>query len=253
MLFRTLLLTAVLACAAAPTPQPPLLVSAAISLSDALQEIARQYERSGGGPVRFNFGGSNVLARQIANGAPVDIFISADLVQMHHIERAGAIKTGAFSSLLSNQLVVIVPAGRRLEGNTARALADGRIRRIALGDPAAVPAGFYARKFLQHEGLWDALQPKLLPLANVRAALAAVENAGADAGIVYLSDVASTSKVSIAFTVPSQMSGPIIYPAAILERSKNKASAERFMRFLQSPDARKIFTEHKFSPYVSTH
>lgn len=237
----------------APERPAPVLVSAAISLSDALQEVARAYEASGGDPVRFNFAGSNVLARQIANGAPADLFISADLVQMHHVERAGAIRPGAFSYLLSNQLVVIVPQGRSLARGDARALLAPAVRRIAVGDPAAVPAGFYARKFLQHEGVWEVLQPKLVPLANVRAALLAVESGGADAGIVYESDTVPSRNVSVAFSVPAQMTGPIIYPAAVIERSKNTAAAQRFLEFLYGAQAREIFTRFKFRPYVRTH
>jgi molybdate transport system substrate-binding protein len=240
----------VLAAWLGPPPQTPVLVSAAISLTDALVDIEKAYTASGGGPVRFNFAGSNVLARQIANGAPADIFISADLVQMHYVEHAGAIKAGGFSYLLSNRLVVVVRPGRPLGGSTAQALAAPGVKRIAIGDPAAVPAGFYARRFLQHEGQWEALQPRLLALANVRAALAAVENGAADAAIVYESDAASSTKVTIAFIVPQQMTGPIIYPAAVLERSRNKAAAQHFMTFLRGETARTIFTRFKFSPYV---
>ena len=253
MLLRLALAAILLTLTGAAAAGPPVLVSAAISLTDALVEIEKAYLASGGGPVRFNFGGSNVLARQIANGAPADIFISADLVQMHYVERAGAIKTGGFSYLLSNRLAVIVPSGRAFGGTTARALAVTAVQRIAIGDPAAVPAGFYARKFLQHEGQWEALQPKLLPLANVRAALAAVENGAADVAIVYESDAASSSKVSVAFIVPHQMTGPIIYPAAVLDRSRNKASAQHFMTFLQGGTAREIFTRFRFRPYIRTH
>lgn len=249
--FAALVLTAWLV--ALPPPSPPVLVSAAISLTDALVEIEQAYAAAGGGPVRFNFAASNVLARQIANGAPADIFISADLVQMHYVERAGAIKAGGFSYLLSNRLAIIVRPGRPLGGSTAQALAAPGVKRIAIGDPAAVPAGFYARKFLQHEGQWEALQPKLLALANVRAALAAVENGAADAAIVYESDAASSSNVTVAFIVPQQMTGPIIYPAAVLERSRNKAAAQHFMTFLRGETARTIFTRFKFSPYIWIH
>ena len=250
MLLRLALAALLLSLTGAAAAGPPVLVSAAISLTDALIEIEKAYIASGGGPVRFNFGGSNVLARQIANGAPADIFISADLVQMHYVERAGAIKTGGFSYLLSNRLAVVVPSGRPLGGRTAQALAAPGVKRIAIGDPAAVPAGFYARKFLQHEGQWEALQPKLLALVNVRAALAAVENGAADAAIVYESDAASSSNVAVAFVVPQQMTGPIVYPAAILDRSKNKAAAQHFMTFLRGETARAIFTRFKFRPYI---
>jgi molybdate transport system substrate-binding protein len=250
MLLRLTLIAALAGMAISASRHTPVLVSAAISLTDALVEIETVYRASGGGPVRFNFAASNVLARQIANGAPADIFISADLVQMHYVERAGAIKADGFSYLLSNRLAIVVRPGRPLGGSTAQALAAPGVKRIAIGDPAAVPAGFYARKFLQHEGQWEAVQPKLLALANVRAALAAVENGAADAAIVYESDAASSSKVTVAFIVPQQMTGPIIYPAAVLERSRNKAAAQHFMTFLRGETARTIFTRFKFSPYI---
>jgi len=235
-----------------PRQSTPLLVSAAISLTDALREIERAYVADGGDPVRFNFGGSNVLARQIANGAPADIFISADLVQMRYVERAGAVDR--FDYLLKNTLAVVVPRERSLSGTTAGDLAAPSVRRIAIADPAAVPAGFYARKFLQHEGQWERLQPKLVPLANVRAALAAVESGGVDAGIVYESDTTASERVSIAFRVPEPMTGPIIYPIAVVKRARNAAEAQRFAAYLRFSDkAHQIFRRHRFHPYEKTH
>ena len=226
-----------------------MLVSAAISLTDALQEIEKAYRAAGGGPVRFNFAASNVLARQIANGAPADIFISADLVQMQYAERAGAIRPGSSYYLLANRLAVVTPPGRPLRGSDASALADASIRRIAIGDPAAVPAGFYAKQYLERRGLWQALQRKLLPLSNVRAALGAVESGGADAAIVYESDAAASDRVALAFVVPAGEAPPIIYPAAIVGRSANRDAAERFLAFLRGPEARGIFRRLKFSLY----
>jgi len=252
VLARTILVLLLAAVSLGAQRSEPVLVSAAISLSDALEEIARLYERQGGGTVRFNLAGSNVLARQIANGAPADIFISADLVQMHLVQRAGAVVQ--FTYLLTNTLVVIVPRGRPLSGASAAALTDPSVRRIAVGDPAAVPAGLYARKFLQHEGQWERLQPKLVPLANVRAALAAVESGGVDAGIVYESDAIASSRVAIAFRVPERMTGPIVYPVALVERSRNREAAERFLRYLRfDRGAQDIFRRHGFDPYVTTH
>lgn len=240
---------ALLLAAPAPAPSaPPVLVSAAISLTDALQEIERAYTAAGGGPVRFNFAASNVLARQIANGAPADLFISADLVQMEYAERAGAIASGASRGLLANRLAVVTPPGRPLRGTDASALTDGSVRRIAIGDPAAVPAGFYARQYLERKGLWQALQRKLLPLSNVRAALGAVESGGADAAIVYESDAAASGTVALAYVVPAGEAPAIIYPAAIVRRSENRAAAERFLAFLRGPQAREIFTRLRFIP-----
>jgi molybdate transport system substrate-binding protein len=128
-------------------------------------------------------------------------------------------------------------------------LAGSAVKRIAIGDPAAVPAGFYARQYLEGQGLWQALQRKLLPLSNVRAALGAVESGGADAAIVYESDAAASKEVALAFVVPAGEAPPIIYPAAIVGRSRNRLAAERFLAFLRGPEARAIFTRFRFIPY----
>jgi molybdate transport system substrate-binding protein len=243
------LLAGMLLPAAQADRPAPVLVSAAISLTDALQEIEKAYAAAGGGPVRFNFAASNVLARQVANGAPADLFISADLVQMQYAERAGAIPTGTAIYLLANRLAVVTPPGRPLPGSGAQALTGSAVKRIAIGDPAAVPAGFYARQYLEGQGLWQALQRKLLPLSNVRAALGAVESGGADAAIVYESDAAASKEVALAFVVPAGEAPPIIYPAAIVGRSRNRPAAERFLAFLRGPEARAIFTRFRFIPY----
>lgn len=250
--FAALLLAAwLIPTPSAPTPSQklaPVLVSAAISLTDALVEIEREYRRNGGQPVRFNFGGSNVLARQIVNGAPADIFISADVLQMQYAQNAGAIMPGSSFSFLSTTLAVVTRQGRSPLHN-ARDLTLPAVKRIAIGDPAAVPAGIYAKQYLQRAGLWDALQPKLLPLTNVRAALAAVETGSADAAIVYHSDAVMSRRSVLAFVV-SHSDGPsIVYPAAIVASTKNRAAAEKFLAFLRGPDARRIFDRYKFRPY----
>ena len=237
-----------------PIPQQaPVVVSAAISLTDALLEIERAYTAAGGGPLRFNLAGSNVLARQIANGAPADLFISADLVQMRYVEQAGAVAPGSSALyLLSNALAIVTPPARA-PIRTVHDLAQASVRRIAIGDPAAVPAGFYAKQYLERVGLWGTLQPKLLPLTNVRAALAAVENGGADAAIVYHSDATASNRVVLAFVVPDADAPRIVYPAAIVKAAKNRAGAEKFLAFLRGPEARLIFERLKFRPYIWTH
>jgi molybdate transport system substrate-binding protein len=244
--FAALLLVAWLA--PLPSGQEPVLVSAAISLTDALLEIEREYRRLGGEPVRFNFAGSNVLARQIVNGAPADIFISADVLQMQYAENAGAVVPGSSFSLLSNTLAVVTRQGRS-PVRSGRDLTLPAVKRIAIGDPAAVPAGIYAKQYLQRVGLWDALQPKLLPLANVRAALTAVENGSADAAIVYHSDAVMSRGSALAFVVPHNEGPSIVYPAAIVASTKNRAAAEKFLAFLRGPDARRIFEHYKFGTY----
>jgi molybdate transport system substrate-binding protein len=223
--------------------EEPLLVSAAISLSDVLREIETAYRESGGGPLRFNFGGSNVLARQIANGAPADLFISADQAQMDHAADRGAIDLQV--PLLSTRLAIVTPQGRGSSVPDVAALSG--LRRIAIGDPAAVPAGVYAKRFLQKTGVWDALQPKLLPLVNVRAALKAAQTGAVDAAIVYESDAASAQSVDLAFVISGSDAPAIVYPAAIVKASSHKLAARRFLAFLRGPAASAIFERHRFS------
>ena len=231
--------------------QSAIIVSAAISLTDALQAIEKAYQAAGGGPVRFNFAASNVLARQIANGAPADVFISADQTQMDYAQKAGAIDSHTRRNLLTNRLVIVTPPGRSAQIPNPRSLLDARVRRVAIGDPAAVPAGVYARAYLERAGLWEALQPKLVPLANVRAALAAAESGGVDAAIVYESDAAASRVTELAFTFARDAGPAIDYPVAIVTRSRNRPSAERFLTFLSGKEATSIFLRFKFGVPVS--
>jgi molybdate transport system substrate-binding protein len=224
----------------------PLTVSAAVSLTDALDTIAREYAAAGGAPVRFNFAGSNTLARQLVNGAPADIFISADEAQMDVAVRAGAIDPSSRVDLLANRLAIVArPDGVPIHG--ARDLAAPAVRRIALGDPAAVPAGVYARRYLESAGLWGRVASRIVPVGNVRAALAAVLNGSADAAMVYESDTVSAGSLRAVI-----VTGPgiprIVYPAAIAARSGNRSQAERFLAFLRGERAAAVFVRYKFTP-----
>ena len=228
----------------------PVTVSAAISLTEVLEEAARVFSAAGGPEVRFNFAGSNVLARQITSGAPVDLFISADEAQMAVVEAAGLVAEGTRVDLLGNHLAVVLSASA--PGVTSAAdLAQPGIRRIALGDPAAVPAGAYARQYLEKAGVWEKVAAKVVPVANVRAALTAAQTATADAAIVYESDLAAASRVRLAFVVSGADAPAIVYPAAIIARSKNRAAADRFLLFLRSPAAAALFTKYRFEPHAT--
>ena len=242
---RTLL--ALLTVLLAAPQDPPVVVSAAISLSGPLEEIARAYKAQTGVDLRFNFAASNVLARQIVNGAPVDLFISADEAQMDYAQREGAIETASRVRLLSNRLVVITQPERAGVWRDVHALSGGDVKRIAIGDPAGVPAGVYAKQYLERTGAWRALAPKLLTLANVRAALAAVASGGAEAGFVYESDAAMSSRVRVALVIEGPDAPQIVYPAAITARSRNRTAAAKLLAFLKSPAAMAVFTRHKFS------
>jgi molybdate transport system substrate-binding protein len=225
---------------------PPLTVSAAVSLSEALTEIADAYARSGGGPVRYNFAGSNVLARQILNGAPVDVFVSADEQQMDVVVSAAAIVPGSQVPIAGNQLAVVALKERAGEIREAFAPAAPVIRRLAIGDPAAVPAGVYAREYLQAQGLWKKFERRIVPTANVRAALSVVENGNADAAIVYASDVRAARNTTIALLVPVEEGPAIAYYAAVVARSTRRDEAQRFVRFLGSDAAQAIFVRRGF-------
>jgi molybdate transport system substrate-binding protein len=227
-------------------PDAPITVSAAISLSGALEEIAKAYKAAGGGEVRFNFAASNVLARQVANGAPADLFISADEAQMDYAQARHAIDPATRIRLLSNRLVIVAPSTREAQWRDAKALLGDDVKRVAIGDPAGVPAGVYAKQYLEKIGIWRDLQPKLLPLANVRAALAAVESGGADAGFVYESD--ATARVRVVLAIDGPSAPQIIYPAAITARSSNRGAAMKFLDYLKSPTPSEIFRRHRFSP-----
>lgn len=190
-------------------------VFAAASLTDALTEIGRAYEQESGTRVVFNFAGSNVLARQIESGAPADLFLSADERTMNRV------KVMERASVLSNWLVLVgANAPRELLG-----------KRVALGDPASVPAGIYARDYLSRAGLWDQIAPHVIPTENVRAALAAVQSGNADAAIVYATDAKGV-------VLPYD---GISYPFGLLhERGRG------FFDYLRSKPAHDIFKKHGF-------
>lgn len=247
MLFRVVLLC--LAAAFAGQPQaskPPITVSAAISLADALEAIIKVYSTAGGGPVRLNVAASNVLARQIVNGAPADVFVSADDAQMDVVQNAGRLVPGTRVDVLRNQLAVVTAPDRAAFVRDSFSAAPPEIRRLAIGDPAAVPAGVYARQYLESAGLWQAYEPRIVPTANVRAALTAVENGSADAAIVYVTDAAIAKRATVSFVVPQDRGPRIVYPAAMLTSSKDQAEARRFLTFLQGPEASAIFARHGF-------
>jgi molybdate transport system substrate-binding protein len=225
-------------------------VSAAVSLTDALEDVGRAYRASGGGEVRFNFAGSNVLARQIVNGAPVDLFVSADEAQMAVVANANAIVPGTQVELLRNRLAVVLSSSARAIA-TIQELAQPAFRRLALGDPQAVPAGVYAKRYLQAINLWTALETRVIPVNNVRAALTAVETGSVDAAIVYRSDAQAAKRARLAFVVSGDGAPTIVYPAAVVKASRQRAEAERFLAFLRGAEAGAIFTRYGFEPVAA--
>lgn len=229
-----------------PAPAEPVVVSAAMSLRQVLVDVGKAYESAGRGRAAFNFGGSNSLARQIIEGAPVDVFVSADQAQMDAAAAAGAIDEATRVDLLSNQLVVIVPADRPERLSSAEALAGPAFRRIAVGEPDAVPVGVYAKAYFESIGIWGALAPRIVPVTSVRAALGAVENGGADAGVVYRTDAALSSRVAVAYEVPVEEGPRIRYAAAVTRLAARPEAARAFLAFLAGPEARALFERSGF-------
>lgn len=221
------------------------LVSAAASLTEVMEKVARAYEARTGVRVAINAGASNTLARQIAAGAAVDLFISADESQMDAVRSEIVPRTRV--DLLSNQLAIAVPADRPRRLRSARDLVQPDFRRIAIGDPAAVPAGVYAKSYLQQIGIWEALSARTVPSPSVRAALAAVENGAADAAIVYRTDLAATSRASLALAIPRSDGPRIVYPAAIIRSGRSHDAARRLLAWLQEQEAVRIFEAAGFT------
>jgi len=222
----------------------PITVSAAVSMTEALEAVGAAYRAAGGGPVVFNFAGSNVLARQIVNGAPVDVFVSADEAQMDVVEKAGMVAPGTRMPVAGNRLVLV--ADPRSAVKSVGDLAAATVRRIAVGDPAAVPAGVYTRQYLERSGQWARLEPKLVPSANVRAALTAVQNGSADAAFVYATDARLAPRLTVVTTITGAGAPNIVYPACVVKATRQPAAAARFLQFLGSAEARAILETHGF-------
>ncbi len=226
-----------LACGRASTEE--VVVFAAASTTDALEEIAKEYRVESGNVVTFSFGGSSTLAKQIVAGAPADIFLSADLAQMDSLEKAGLVHKEDRKALLSNQLVVILPARSNMTIAAPSDLASAP--HVATADPESVPVGIYARQWLESLGLWSTIKPKIVPTLDVRATLAAVESERVD----YRTDAAISQKVKIAYSVSVEKGPKIVYPVARIASSKKNSAAD-FVAFLTAPKAKAVFARYGF-------
>ena len=221
-------------------------VFAAASLSDALKEVSALYEKEGGPKVSFNFAASSLLARQIEEGAPADLFFSADEAKMDALEKKNLIAPGTRVSLLSNALAIVVRKESALALSSPRDLAGPAVEKLALAETETVPAGIYARQYLTGLGLWEQVAPKVVPTENVRAALAAVESGNTDAGIVYVTDAMISKKVRVAFTVPRKEGPKISYPVAVVRESAQAGTAKKFLKFLRAKKSLAIFERYGF-------
>ena len=245
---KTLALCLCLLAVALPLRGADLTVHAAASLTDAMKELAPLYEKANpADKLLFNFGASSQLARQIKEGAPADVFFSADEVQVDNLEKAGLLAPGTRANLLGNTLVVVVPADSKLTVSAPADLARPEFRRIAVAEPNTVPAGVYTKEYLTRLGLWEAILPKVVPTDNVRASLSAVESGNVEAGTVYKTDALISKRVKIAYEVPAAEGPKIRYPLAALKDSKNAPQSAKLLSFLGGTEARAVFARYGFT------
>jgi molybdate transport system substrate-binding protein len=222
-----------------------LVVSAAASLTNAFTQIGADFEASRpGNKVAFNFAASDVLLTQIARGAPADVYASADEAAMNAAVERGLVDPATRFDFARNRLVLIVPAGESTPASLAR-LADPAYKRIALGSPATVPVGRYAKAALERAGLWAALEPRIIPTQNVRQSLDYVARGECDAGFVYATDAATLpDKVRVAFEVVTP--SPVLYPVAVVRATTQRGPATAFVEYLRSANAARILARHGF-------
>jgi len=223
-------------------------VSAASSLTDAIKEINTLYTKNNPNvTLTPNFAGSGTLQKQIEQGAPADVFISAGASQMDALEKASLIVSSTRKNLLKNTLVLIVPADSTLGLLSFRDLAGEKVKQIAIGDPASVPAGKYAQSTFDELGLTSQLSGKYVIGADVKAVLSYVESGNVDAGLVYLTDARLSSKVKIVAFAPDDINAKIIYPAAVIAASKVSEAATKYENFLFGAEAKAIFEKYGFT------
>ncbi len=227
-----------------------LTLSVAISLKEAVQDIARAFaERHRGAVVRSNLGGSGELRQQIEAGAPVDAFLSAAEDQMDILERQRLILPKTRHTFAHNALTVVTPVASKLKLNKLADLADKAVERIAIGNPKTVPAGMYAAEGLRRLGIWDALQAKLVYAENVRQVLEYAARGEVDAAFVYVTDVRVRSRQVVeAFRLPSDSYPPVRYPAAVTAASRQVKLATDFIGLLLSPEGQASLTRRGFLP-----
>ncbi|WP_017914206.1 molybdate ABC transporter substrate-binding protein [Xanthomonas sp. SHU 166] len=246
------LCTLIVATAIAPvSAQTPLTVFAAASLKESLDEAASAYQRASGTPVQVSYAASSTLARQVEQGAPADVFVSADQEWMDYLQQRKLIDPALRRDLLGNTLVLVAPAASKAQVDLRKPgalfAALGAQGRLAVGQTASVPAGKYARAALQALGQWDSVQPRLAESESVRSALMLVARGEAPLGIVYGSDAQAEPKVRVVATFPADSHAPIVYPVAPLRASAQGKAAAEFVRWLGTPPAQAIFRRHGFS------
>ncbi len=226
-------------------------VFAAASLVDALNYLAEEYERIYGVKVYLDFASTGLLRTKITAGSEADVFLSASTEDIDILQKSGYVAGGKRFNLLENRLVCVVNEKANIDIASPEDLLDDRIHRIAIADPEHAPAGKYAKESLINLRLWNRLESKLVPCADVRAALAQVEFGVVDAAILYKTDAMITDKVKRLFTFHSATHSPITYAGCILKSARHMNKAEKLFDFLLSPYAVSVFTRFGFEPVTT--
>lgn len=234
-----------------PAKSTEIQVSAAVSLTESLNEIAAEYAKTSQDKLTFNFGGSGTLRKQIEEGAPCDIFISASKGEMDKLNESGNVDTPTRVDLLTNSIVLVGKAELSIpnEIKTVPDILNGTlIKSIAVGQPDAVPAGKYGVEALNKLGLFTKVEPLIIYTKDVRQALDYVETGNTDAGIVYKTDAMTMKSGKILADFPMDSYTPVLYPGALTKNAKSKEAAQKFLEFLKTETAKKIFEKNGFTP-----
>ncbi|NJK34410.1 MAG: molybdate ABC transporter substrate-binding protein [Oscillatoriales cyanobacterium SM2_2_1] len=224
-----------------------LLVGAAASLKDALEELNPRFESAN--PiirVRYNFAASGTIQQQITQGAPIDVFISAATRQMDALESKDLLVTGTRRNILTNSLALVASTKSLLKISDFQQLTNPNIKRIAVGEPRSVPAGQYAEEVFKNLGILDRLRPKFVFSNSVRNVLASVESGNADAGIVYVTDAKATKQIALIALASPRLHSPIVYPMAVVAATQNQQAARNYARFLTGREAKIVFKRYGF-------
>lgn len=230
---------------------PELRVFGAMSLTDSLTEIGKQFTAKHGVKVNYNFAASSTLQRQIEKGASADVFISASPRQVDALATLSLLEDGSRCDVLANRLVLVSHKNSVLSVKNVDTLTDAAVSRIAIGQPEIVPAGTYAKEALKRLSLWEKVQPKLVFGTDVRATLAYVSAGNVDVAIVYQTDVTLSKNVKVLYEFPDEIHTPIVYPAVVLKDSNQKQLAQQFIAFLKTSRATEIFDKHGFTCLIS--
>ncbi len=224
-------------------------ISAAVSMKDALTEIQANYQKKNPNvKLVYNLGASGTLQKQIEQGAPADIFISAAPKQMDDLEAKNMVNKATRRNLVENKLVLVVPENSTLGLSKFEDITNAKVQKFSMGETATVPAGQYGQQVLQKLGLWDRVKEKAVFAKDVRTVLTYVSTGNVEAGIVYKTDAVSPgAKVKIVASAPEGSHQPILYPIAILNGAKQGKAAEEFLAYLAGPEAKAVFEKRGFT------